>query len=310
MEREFNLKNMREIFRMIVEVAKGNFAYKIPRSNYRDLIEALSQRLNMMAEDLRENLNHLSYVNPHRNYQHIHNMCFLLDDAQNITGCSPNALKLLNREQEEIIGKAFDTILSRESMPVYNEIRQAINKNELSNSSFQLEYVTGDNLLVPAKCFVLRMVDEQGPTGEYTVSFFTTIVQKSDDTAIHQNGNSKKKMSNWDIKAIQSIHDYISHNFTNPLLSNKELAHMFDINEHKLTYGFKTLFGFTPFKYFTELRLQESKTLIRNTNNSLEDISESIGYTSYPHFSKAFKRRFGYSPIVLKRNPDHHGDDK
>lgn len=310
MEREYNKKNLREIHRMIFEIAKGNFAYKIPRTNYRDLIEALSVQLNMMAEELRENLNHLSYVNPHRNYQHTPQASFILNASQIITGCTTNAFQLLAVKKEEIISKPFESLLSEESIPTWKEIKKAIQNNDFSNSFYQLEYVTGSNLLVPAKCFVSQIGGDKGVTNNYIITFFTTVIQKATRKAIPGNSQKNKLMSNWDIKAIQNIHDYISHNFTNPPLSNLELAHLFGINEHKLKYGFKILFGTSPFKYYNELRLKEAKVLIRNTNNSLEEISYILGFTSYPHFSKAFKAKFGYSPIKFKKKPEHNGDDK
>lgn len=310
MEREFSWKNMREINRLIVEVAKGNFAYKIPRSNFKDLIEALSQRLNMMTEDLRENLKHIYYVNPHKNYQLLYNMSLILNDSHLITGCSENAFALFKRNRKDLIGRDFESIISKDSMPVWEEIRQVIKNNFSSNSTYRLEYVTGERLLIPVNCFVLRLVNENGPTRTYMITFFTTVVQKTDSKESGENGSSKKRMTTWDIKSIQNIHDYITQHFTNPRLSNKELASMFNINEYRLSSGFKELFGTTPFKYFSELRLQESKVLIRNTNKSLEEISFMLGFESYPHFSKAFKRRFGYSPILLKKDRHHDGEDK
>lgn len=311
MEREFNRNNLREIRRMIIEVAKGNFAYKIPRTNYDDTIEALSVQLNMMAEELRENLNHLSYVNPHVTYQHILHTSFIIDSSYLVTGCTKNALDLLEKDKEEIIGKSFSSLLSQDAMETWKIIKEANICSNLKDSTYPLEFLTGSDLLVPAKCFVSQLMDTHGPTGNCIVTFFTTVLQKNGNHKALKNGNKKThKLSKWDIKAIQNIHDYISQNLLNPPLPNIELAHLFGINEHKLKYGFKVLFGTTPFKYYNELRMQEAKTLIKNTNNSLEAIAFNLGYKSYPHFSNFFKAKFGYSPSQFKKNLEANGEDK
>lgn len=67
-----NLKERIEsINRMITEVASGNFAYKIERSDRDDELEALIVVVNMMVEEMKE-----SHVNLNDSFKKIAGMTF------------------------------------------------------------------------------------------------------------------------------------------------------------------------------------------------------------------------------------------
>lgn len=82
----------------------------------------------------------------------------------------------------------------------------------------------------------------------------------------------------------------------------KELALNYGLNEYKLKKGFKQLFNNTVYGYLLELKLEKAKKLLIHSHMSIGEIAASIGYKYAQHFSTAFKRRYGYSPNVLRRN--------
>lgn len=312
MAREFNKANLKDIFRMLTEIAKGNFAFKIQRTNFNDDIEALSVQLNMMAEELRENLNHLSYVNPHITYEHLTHTSIIIDANYKISACTGNLFELLGKPKGKILEQKFDILLASSSLDVWQDIKKEIEADSLTTRSLELEFSTNSNLLVPAKCSISRIYLNKEKSKNYIITFFSTILQKKENgQETLGSGKTKRPMSKWDVKALQQVHDYVAGNFEKPPLPNMELAHKFNINEHKLNYGFRLLFGTTPFKFYNQLRLEEAKTLIKNTNNSLENIAYKLGFKSYPHFSKSFKSKFGYSPREYKKKINRiNGKDK
>lgn len=302
MAREFNKANLKDIFRMLTEIAKGNFAYKIQRTNNNDDIEAISVQLNMMAEELRENLNHLSYVNPHVTYEHLTHTSIVVDADYKILACTQNLFRLLELPKKKILEKNFSVLLSPSSFEYWRKIQEQIDTEDFNTGTFQLEFSSSSNLLVPARCSISKLCFSRDKSSAFIFTFFSTVLHKNENPQAQSVvGNREKQMSKWDVKALQEVHDYVSGNFEIPPLPNIELAHKFGINEHKLNRGFRLLFGTTPFKLYNILRLEEAKTLIKNTNNSLEDIAFKLGFKSYPHFSKSFKGRFGYSPREFKK---------
>jgi AraC-like DNA-binding protein len=78
--------------------------------------------------------------------------------------------------------------------------------------------------------------------------------------------------------------------------SSLELAQQLDISDRTLRRGFRSLFGTTVFGYLTALRLQQAESLIRNTNLTIAEIANSIGYAHLGHFASAFKRKYGINP--------------
>lgn len=62
--------------------------------------------------------------------------------------------------------------------------------------------------------------------------------------------------------------------------------------------------GQTPQQYIKELRLQYAYELLLSTGDSCEEIALRVGYNSLSHFITSFKRQFGVTPAVLRRNSD------
>lgn len=63
MEREFNRANLRGVYRMLTEWAKGNFAYQIKRSRHQDELEGLVAYFNQTGEELNNNRNQFLWLN-------------------------------------------------------------------------------------------------------------------------------------------------------------------------------------------------------------------------------------------------------
>lgn len=298
MEREINRQNLRDIYKMLMEIAKGNFAYKIDRTSHNDVIEALSVQLNMMAEELRENFNHLTYVAPHLAYQHLVVFAIILDRHFNILFFTRNTSSLLGKNEDELNGYPFSNLLSDDSLTEWENIKQKFDQVDFTQDSFDLEYKTSNQLLIPSRCSVSRLSNNNKKNSTILITFFQTVLQQKEDDLILR----EKSMSKWDVRVMQEIHDYIFQNLDKPLPPIRELAHKYGINEHKLKKGFNTLFGTSPFKYYNNLRMEEARALIRNTNLPLEAVASKLGYKSYPHFSLYFKKRFGHSPLTYQKN--------
>ncbi|MDT0644520.1 AraC family transcriptional regulator [Zunongwangia sp. F363] len=75
-----------------------------------------------------------------------------------------------------------------------------------------------------------------------------------------------------------------------------EIAALHNTNEHKIKTGFKKVFGSTPNQYHREQRIERSKILIENTDLSLSEIAQKMGFASYPAFSKTFKQLAKVTP--------------
>lgn len=64
---------------------------------------------------------------------------------------------------------------------------------------------------------------------------------------------------------------------------------------------FRNVYGISPRKYLSELKLHEAKVLIQQANLSLSNIAEQLGYSHLSHFSRQFKRWTGVSPLEYRK---------
>jgi AraC-like DNA-binding protein len=97
------------------------------------------------------------------------------------------------------------------------------------------------------------------------------------------------------IAKLHHAQELIRSNLDNPPTSI-ELSQQLELSERTLRRGFRSLFGMTVFGYLTALRLQQAESLIRNTDLTIAEIANAIGYAHLGHFAGAFKRKYGINP--------------
>ncbi|WP_109436631.1 ATP-binding protein [Aquimarina sp. AU119] len=103
----------------------------------------------------------------------------------------------------------------------------------------------------------------------------------------------------------KELDTYIITNISNTKLSNIDLAYHFSISERSLIRKIKSATGQTPAAYIREIRLQSAKRKIEyNERASISEIAHELGMSNLPHFTQAFKKRFGKLPSEYFRKDD------
>jgi AraC-like DNA-binding protein len=67
---------------------------------------------------------------------------------------------------------------------------------------------------------------------------------------------------------------------------------------------FKRHTGFAPYQYVRRLRMEKARRMIGSSSESLQVISERLGFASPFHLSAAFKKQYGQSPDHWRRQRD------
>ncbi len=80
------------------------------------------------------------------------------------------------------------------------------------------------------------------------------------------------------------------------------LLRLSNLSHAQLCRLVKKHIGQTPQHYIKELRLTHAYEMIQSTDIPFEQIALQVGYSSFSHFSVAFKQRFGLSPAVLRKS--------
>lgn len=74
------------------------------------------------------------------------------------------------------------------------------------------------------------------------------------------------------------------------------LAAEFGMSQSLFTKRFKQIYRTTPSNYLSALRLDKAKSLLLETNLSLDEIAECCGYQNGYYLNRVFTRRMGVSP--------------
>jgi transcriptional regulator GlxA family with amidase domain len=56
-----------------------------------------------------------------------------------------------------------------------------------------------------------------------------------------------------------------------------------------------------PHQYYLQLRLGRARELLTHTDMSIMDVMVACGFESSPHFSRAYRDRFGHPPSSARR---------
>jgi AraC family transcriptional activator of pyochelin receptor len=80
-----------------------------------------------------------------------------------------------------------------------------------------------------------------------------------------------------------------------PMLADKA-----GINEFKLKIGFRELFQTSPYQYRLRLCLERAKTLLEETDDTIDQIASRVGFDTYNGFSTSFKKAFNIAPTEYR----------
>jgi AraC family transcriptional regulator, transcriptional activator of the genes for pyochelin and ferripyochelin receptors len=113
----------------------------------------------------------------------------------------------------------------------------------------------------------------------------------------------RNMIKEYDIPAIREARHIIEVSIRDHICI-PDLAEKCGLNEFKLKQGFRELYNTSPYKYLVHLRLQLARTLLEDTDLTINQIADRIGFESYNGFSTAFKKAYKLSPTIY-RNFSH-----
>ena len=111
---------------------------------------------------------------------------------------------------------------------------------------------------------------------------------------LYKNELAAERDKNYEI--IRPAVKYLEDNFTDPTLSNTQLAEKAAVSEVYFRRVFKTQYGTSPKQYIQNLRIRTAENLLRNNYISITSVAEMSGFASVYHFSRTFKKVTGFTP--------------
>lgn len=98
-----------------------------------------------------------------------------------------------------------------------------------------------------------------------------------------------------------AVRRYIDLHFKEPL-SLDQLAEETHMNKYYLSHAFKKEYGISPINYMITRRLEESKYLLAETDLSMSQIAQLLGFSSLSYFSQVFRRTQSATPMEFRQS--------
>ncbi len=124
------------------------------------------------------------------------------------------------------------------------------------------------------------------------------IIRLMRNTILYSTAKPHQASSNRQCAAVKRYIDlHFKEALTLELLA--EEAHM---NKFYLSHTFKQEYGISPINYMITRRIEESKYLLAETDLSMSQIAQLLGFSSSSYFSQVFRRTQGASPMEYRHS--------
>ena len=116
-------------------------------------------------------------------------------------------------------------------------------------------------------------------------------------TTNHEKRSSYRKQQ---VDIVKAVNEYISTQFMKRITIDS-LSDQFDILTSTLKRCFKGVYGTTIHHYLKECRINAAKHLLQESDQSILEIANAVGYENGSKFTSAFKEATGVTPSAYRK---------
>ncbi len=216
--------------------------------------------------------------------------------------CRPGSIYTLKSTGVKLISLNFDLTQKRNTHTVADSPISVLNNHSIPSVDFDN---VSDSEFINSHLFVTHADECSEPLQKILDEFSTQKIYYRENasallkgilTQLHRYSMESSVSST---NAVSKVIAYIRANYDKPL-NNKMLSSMTGYHEYHLNRLFLKHTGTSVHKYVLNIRINEAKKLLLNTEFSLTFIAEKIGFNSNTHFSSYFKQVVGISPLDFR----------
>ena len=113
-------------------------------------------------------------------------------------------------------------------------------------------------------------------------------------------GNYSEKKAEKYSELAKQIKGIVQENYHDSSLNSQRIADMIQMNNAYLGRMFKNSYGRSINDYINTCRLEESMRLLRQTDMSVEEIAQNVGFSNIKYFYVLFKKLTGITPATYR----------
>lgn len=147
---------------------------------------------------------------------------------------------------------------------------------------------------------ILREMEQKNPGYEDVCQAYMEIliIRLMRTTALAVPAEPQTVSTNRQCAAVRR---YIDLHFKEPL-TLEQLAEEGHMNKFYLSHAFKKEYGLSPINYMISKRIDESKYLLAETDLSMSQIAQLLGFSSLSYFSQVFHRTQDITPKEYRQS--------
>jgi YesN/AraC family two-component response regulator len=113
------------------------------------------------------------------------------------------------------------------------------------------------------------------------------------------------QVSSRKLALVLQIQQYIFDHYREPLTMT-ELASHVHRSPNYINAIFREITDQTPIEYFHHLRIARAQELLADTQMTVREVSDYLGYCDQSYFNRVFRKLLGFSPSVLNKCKGKH----
>ncbi|MCG8481851.1 MAG: helix-turn-helix domain-containing protein [Clostridia bacterium] len=113
---------------------------------------------------------------------------------------------------------------------------------------------------------------------------------------------ASESLDNKNHDMIENVIQFLEANYSDSNLSLSVLADHLNVSYYFLSHIFKNETNKNFSQIINEIRIKKSMEMLKNTNDTVKDISLKCGYTNWSTFINAFKKTAGCTPIQYRKD--------
>ncbi|NRF92902.1 helix-turn-helix transcriptional regulator [Paenibacillus frigoriresistens] len=160
-------------------------------------------------------------------------------------------------------------------------------------SDIELKYTVMQHFLTNYSTEVLQQtvygIDTLNHLSEWLIGF---LVEKMENVRLHQDQSSRKEI----VEAQRYVMMHL-----NEKISMDEMAKRLDLNSSHFSRIFKKETGETFVEFVKRSKMERARELLDKSNQSVEQISEELGFDNSSYFFKLFRAFSGMSPTEYRK---------
>ena len=153
-----------------------------------------------------------------------------------------------------------------------------------SNNTYILEMTKNENSLVGSQQMLKIHLEE----------LLIRLIREEDFERKYERAQSVSR-DNFENELVDDILDYMKKNIGKNL-RREDICNEFNISITSMETMFKKVTSQSTMKYFSQLKIDMAKTMIRESTYNFTQISEILGFNTPHYFSAVFKKSVGMSP--------------